>query len=92
MPAPVLQLPILDLKWPQYLNYGTLGTMIGHELAHALIITYMAYGVNPNNEAESKMSKYKEQFGTCEYHKYLQYLTERHFPTVISCALFKYVA
>ncbi|CAG9765647.1 unnamed protein product [Ceutorhynchus assimilis] len=33
--APILYQPVYDLNRPQYLNYGSLGSIIGHELTHA---------------------------------------------------------
>ncbi|WFD19288.1 endothelin-converting enzyme 1 [Malassezia caprae] len=34
-PAGLLQRPYFDASWPQYLQYGALGTTAGHELSHA---------------------------------------------------------
>ncbi|SHO77556.1 Uncharacterized protein MSYG_1898 [Malassezia sympodialis ATCC 42132] len=34
-PAGLLQKPYFDASWPQYLQYGALGTTAGHELSHA---------------------------------------------------------
>lgn len=34
-PAGLLQEPYFDPSWPQYLQYGALGTTAGHELSHA---------------------------------------------------------
>ncbi|KAG5899138.1 hypothetical protein JTB14_027331 [Gonioctena quinquepunctata] len=34
LPAPVLQGQIFDSRRPHYLNYGALGSLIGHELTH----------------------------------------------------------
>lgn len=34
LPAAVITNPIFSPKRPQYLNYGALGTIIGHELSH----------------------------------------------------------
>ncbi|KAH1014905.1 hypothetical protein HUJ05_012713 [Dendroctonus ponderosae] len=84
VPAPVLQRPIYDTNWPQYLNYGALGAMIGHELMHALLTTYIALDVDPNNQTGYTIGEETEEFGSCEYDKYLEYLTERYFPTNIT--------
>ncbi|XP_076260378.1 membrane metallo-endopeptidase-like 1 [Rhynchophorus ferrugineus] len=34
LPAPILYPPIYDVHQPNYLNYGSLGHIIGHELSH----------------------------------------------------------
>ncbi|XP_030753376.1 membrane metallo-endopeptidase-like 1 [Sitophilus oryzae] len=34
LPAPILYPPVYDPSRPQYLNYGSLGHIIGHELTH----------------------------------------------------------
>ncbi|XP_050306498.1 neprilysin-2-like [Anthonomus grandis grandis] len=47
--APILQPLIYDIKWPKYLTYGSLGSIIGHELTHAFA---------PMDEDNFKMQKY----------------------------------
>ena len=34
-PAGILQSPLFDAQQPDYLNYGAIGSIIGHELTHA---------------------------------------------------------
>lgn len=34
LPAPILQNQILEIERPYYMNYGALGTVIGHEYSH----------------------------------------------------------
>ncbi|KAI8645191.1 hypothetical protein BD408DRAFT_382426 [Parasitella parasitica] len=35
IPAGIMQPPMYDSNYPEYLNYGGLGTVIGHEITHA---------------------------------------------------------
>jgi len=37
-PAGILQSPLFNSQQPDYLNYGAFGTIIGHEITHALYI------------------------------------------------------
>jgi len=34
LPIGIIQPPILDPEAPKYLNYGSLGTLVGHEISH----------------------------------------------------------
>ena len=35
IPAGILESPLYDINRPNYLNYGGIGTIIGHEMSHA---------------------------------------------------------
>lgn len=43
IPAGIIQRPYFDPSWPQYLQYGALGTVAGHELSHAFDPTGRLY-------------------------------------------------
>lgn len=43
LPAGILQSPYFHPQWPMYLQYGALGTTIGHELSHAFDPTGRRY-------------------------------------------------
>ena len=45
-PAGILQPPLFDAQQPDYLNYGAIGSLIGHELTHAFDSTGSLYDVN----------------------------------------------
>lgn len=45
LPASILQYPFFDENQPNYLNYGSTGFLIGHEISHAFV-----FGENPTDE------------------------------------------
>jgi len=47
-PAAVLQTPNFDVNQPDYINYGNMGTIMGHELSHA----FDNYGKNYDSDGK----------------------------------------
>jgi len=45
-PAGILQPPLFDAQQPDYLNYGAIGSLIGHELTHAFDTMGSLYDIN----------------------------------------------
>ena len=45
-PAAVLQMPNFDVNQPDYINYGNMGSIMGHELTHAFDNNGKNYGSN----------------------------------------------
>ncbi|RCH85801.1 hypothetical protein CU098_002675, partial [Rhizopus stolonifer] len=48
IPAGIMQAPIYDAEQPEYLNYGGIGMVIGHELTHAFDSSGRKYDGNGN--------------------------------------------
>jgi len=48
IPAGILQPPFFSSGIPDYINYGGIGSLIGHELTHAFDNTGKNYDMNGN--------------------------------------------
>ncbi|KAI0996094.1 Neprilysin [Podosphaera aphanis] len=47
-PAGILQFPVFEVDLPHYLNYGSFGSIVGHELSHAFDSSGRHYNENGN--------------------------------------------
>eukprot|EP00833_Pecoramyces_ruminatium_P009687 jgi/Orpsp1_1/1183719/evm.model.c7180000086409.1 len=77
-PAGIFQLPLYSSNNPDYLNYGAIGILIGHELTHAFDNTgknYDAEGKRTNWWSESSSLKY-EELSQCFIDQYSNYYYE----------------
>jgi len=77
-PAGILQSPFFDAQQPDYLNYGAIGAVIGHELTHAFDSngsSFDANGVLYNWWSDSTYSEFTN-LTTCFVDQYNQYKIE----------------
>ncbi|ORX65591.1 zincin [Anaeromyces robustus] len=77
-PSGILQSPVFDKNRPDYINYGVIGSLIGHELTHAFDNNGKMYDVNgiENNWwTENDDDEYNE-FSQCFINQYGNYSSE----------------
>jgi len=77
-PAGILQSPYFDAQQPDYLNYGAIGSIIGHELTHAFDSdgsSFNADGVLYNWWTDSTYNEFTN-LTTCFVDQYSQYKIE----------------
>ncbi|KAJ8670102.1 hypothetical protein QAD02_001361 [Eretmocerus hayati] len=43
-PAGILQAPVFNTGYPNYMNYGAVGSFLGHEMSHGFVNSGRAYG------------------------------------------------
>ena len=34
IPTGIMHTPVVNISWPDYMNFGTIGSTIGHEITH----------------------------------------------------------
>ncbi|XP_049819680.1 neprilysin-2-like [Aethina tumida] len=86
LPLPIIRGFIYDGERPNYMNYGALGSIIGHEFTHSFTLTGdHSYPVNNTWMTNSSMTKFHEKVQCVieEYDKYLN-VTEGLHKTVTS--------
>lgn len=74
LPLPIIRGFIYDGERPNYMNYGALGSIIGHEFTHSFTLTGdHSYPVNNTWMTNSSMTKFHEKVQCVieEYDKYL---------------------
>jgi endothelin-converting enzyme/membrane metallo-endopeptidase-like protein 1 len=72
IPAGILQLPFFSIGIPDYINYGGIGTIIGHEFTHAFDNTGRKYDIKGNDVnwwTQSDSEEYDEK-ATCFVNQY----------------------
>jgi len=77
-PAGILQPPFYNAQQPDYLNYGAMGSIIGHELTHAFDNTgslFDAEGTLNNWWTNSTLNEFND-LTTCFVDQYNQYKVE----------------
>jgi len=75
-PAGILQPPFFNSQQPDYLNYGAMGSTIGHELIHAfdrMGSSYDANGILTNWWTNSTLKEY-DNLSMCFIDQYNQYV------------------
>ncbi|XP_046916756.2 neprilysin-1 isoform X2 [Dermatophagoides farinae] len=73
--ATLLMLPLFDVELPFYINYGKLGSIIGHEITHGFDEKNMKYDKNGNLKhwwAEKSFQNFKER-SQCFVEQYQNY-------------------
>lgn len=83
--APLLQEPTYSLNRPEYVNYGSLGTMIAHEIMRVYddrIFDMISFGTFPNWQARLKRER-KNALG-CANQFYIDYYQKQFNSTVSS--------
>lgn len=71
-PAGILQPPFFNAKAPEYLNYGAIGSVVGHELTHAFDNNGRSY------DADGKLRDWWTDKTSAEFDKRAQCFVEQY--------------
>ncbi|KAL8563214.1 hypothetical protein ACOMHN_034738, partial [Nucella lapillus] len=78
IPAGAMQFPIFDYKGPRYANFGSMGSMVGSQLTHAVDAIGNDYLLNSSHYGEwwsaNTTQTYYRQVRQCMINAYDQYL------------------
>lgn len=90
LPSALLQGMIFRIEAPKYLNYGALGSIIGHELAHSFIAFINEYYEEAKTTYRDRMQCFADQYDNYFYEdlNFLVFLVKNHYDCIFKKVFF----